>query len=106
MTRLSQTHAQWPAEMCLSVLRGDSRFRLSQSGAVGLSSWETVRVPTRLELLGQCIEEAGGRVSVDAVQRRIEAYYGEASSRVAVGLMANRLGAALRGEWIERELVV
>ena len=106
VTRLSQTHAQWPAEMCLSVLRGDSRFRLSQSGAVGLSSWETVRVPTRLELLGQCIEEAGGRVSVDAVQRRIEAYYGEASSRVGVGLMANRLGAALRGEWIEREVSI
>jgi superfamily I DNA/RNA helicase len=106
VTRLSQTHAQWPAEMCMSVLRGDSRFRLSQSGAVGLSSWETVRVPTRLELLGQCLEEAGGRVSVEAVQRRIEAYYGEASSRVGVGLMANRLGAALRGEWIERESVV
>jgi superfamily I DNA/RNA helicase/mRNA-degrading endonuclease RelE of RelBE toxin-antitoxin system len=103
VTKLSQTHAQWTREMCMSVLRGDSRFRSSQSGAVGLSSWETVRVPNRLELLRQCIEEAGGRVSVDAVQRRIEAYFGEASSRVGVGLMANRLGAALRGEWIERE---
>ena len=58
---------------------------------------------TRAELLRQCLEEAGGRVSVEAVQRRIEAYYGEATDRVGIGLMANRFGAGLRGEWIERE---
>jgi mRNA-degrading endonuclease RelE of RelBE toxin-antitoxin system len=103
VTRLSQAHARWSRDMCLSVLRGDARFWLSQSGAVGLSSWESVRVPRRGELVGQCIEEAGGRVSVDAVQRRIEAYYGEAPERFAIGALANRFGAVLRGEWIERE---
>jgi hypothetical protein len=103
IARLSPEHAKWSSEMGLSIFRGDSRFRLSQAGAVGLSSWESVRVPTRAELLRQCLEEAGGRVSVEAVQRRIEAYYGEATERVGIGLMANRFGAGLRGDWIERE---
>ncbi|MFT3770136.1 MAG: 3'-5' exonuclease [Minicystis sp.] len=103
VARLGPAHAQWTPEMCLSVLRGDARFRLSQAGAVGLASWESVRVPARRELVGQCLEEAGGRVSVEAVQRRIEAYYGEAPGRVSIGQMANRFGAVLRGEWIERD---
>lgn len=43
--RLGPIHAQWTPEMCLSVVRGDARFRLSTAGAVGLSSWGSVRVP-------------------------------------------------------------
>jgi hypothetical protein len=43
-----------------------------------------------------------GRVTVEAVQRRIEAYYGTASERFTIGAMANRFGAVLRGEWLER----
>ncbi|WP_437737337.1 UvrD-helicase domain-containing protein [Sorangium sp. So ce1335] len=104
LTRLSPAHAHWNAEMCLSVLRGDSRFRLSQAGAVGLSSWESVRVPTRTELLQQCLEEAGGRVSIDAVQRRIEAYYGEMPERASLGSMAVRWGASLQGDWVVRDV--
>ena len=103
VSRLSQHHAQWPVEMCMSVLRGDTRFRLSQSGAVGLSQWESVRVPTRSEIVRQCLDESDGRVTVEAVQRRIEAYYGAAPDRLTVGQLANRFGAVLQGEWVERE---
>lgn len=102
VSRLSADHAQWTEEMCLSVLRGDPRFRLSQAGAVGLAQWESVRVPPRLDIVRQCLEESGGRVTVEAVQRRIEAYYGSAPDRLRVGALANRFGAVLRGEWLER----
>jgi DNA-directed RNA polymerase alpha subunit/mRNA-degrading endonuclease RelE of RelBE toxin-antitoxin system len=103
VARLSQHHAQWPVEMCMSVLRGDQRFRLSQSGAVGLAQWESVRVPARSEIVRQCLDESDGRVSVEAVQRRIEAYYGAAPDRLKVAAFANRFGAVLQGEWLERE---
>lgn len=102
VSRLSPEHARWTEEMCLSVLRGDPRFRLSQAGAAGLAQWESVRVPPRLEIVRQCLEESGWHVTVEAVQRRIEAYYGSAPDRVAVGAHANRFGAVLRGEWLER----
>lgn len=102
VSRLSQAHAEWSVEMCMSVLRADPRFRLSQSGAVGLSQWESVRVPSRAEIVRQCLEESEGRVSVEAVQRRIEAYYGELPDRIQIGAMANRFGAVLRGNWLER----
>ncbi|WP_437290977.1 UvrD-helicase domain-containing protein [Sorangium sp. So ce406] len=103
ISRLSQSHAQWSLDMCMSVLRGDPRFRLSQSGAVGLMQWESVRVPTRAEIVRQCLDEADGHVSVEAVQRRIEAYYGAAPDRVVVGALANRFGAVLRGDWLQRD---
>ena len=102
IARLSSDHAQWSEEMCLSVVRGDPRFRLSQSGALGLSQWESVRVPTRLEIVQQCLEESAFRVTVEAVQRRIEAYYGASIDRLRVGALANRFGVVLRGEWLER----
>jgi hypothetical protein len=102
VVRLSPDHARWTTDMCLSVLRSDARFRLSNAGAVGLASWESVRVPTRMELVRQCIEEAGGRVRVEVVRRRIRAFYGEAPDRMRIGMMANRFGAGLRGDWIER----
>jgi hypothetical protein len=103
VVRLGSVYAQWTPEMCLSVVRGDARFRLSQSGAVGLASWESVRVPTRLELVGQCLDEGEGKVSVEAVQRRIEAHYGEAPDRLRVAALGNRFGAVLNGEWLVRE---
>ncbi len=99
--RLSAAHASWTADTCLSVCRTDARFRLSQAGAVGLAVWDDVRVPTRLALARQCLEEAGGRVSVEAIEQRIEAHYGERPPRASIAGMANQLGAALRGEWVE-----
>ncbi len=102
VSRLSAEHARWTEEMSMSALRTDPRFRLSQAGAAGLAQWESVRVPPRLEIVRQCLEESGWHVTVEAVQRRIEAYYGSAPDRVAVGAHANRFGAVLRGEWLER----
>lgn len=102
LSRLSQVHASWSLEMCMSVLRGDPRFRFSQSGGVGLSQWETVGVPTRADIVKECLEKSGGRVTVEAVQLRIEAYYGSAPERLAIGQLANRFGAVLRGDWLEQ----
>lgn len=100
LTRLGPAHAQWTPEMCLSVIRRDERFRLSQSGAVGLSTWESTRVPSRLALMRRRLDD--GRVTVEAMQRQIEAYYGEAPDRAGICLLAYNCGARLRGEWIER----
>lgn len=100
MAKLSKVHSQWTPEMCQSVTRGDTRFRLSISGNVGLADWESVRVPTRAELVKRSLDEGGGRVSVDAVRDRIAAVYGSAPDRVALGLTANRFGAGLQGDWL------
>lgn len=102
VARLSKLHARWSVETCMSVLRSDPRFRVSRSSVVGLSSWESVRVPSRHEIVHQCLNESKGLVSVGSVQERVEAYYGEAPDRKAVGQMANRFGAVLRGDWLER----
>lgn len=87
--------------MCLSV-RGDARFRLSTAGGIGLATWEDVRVPSRADLFRECQEEASGRLTVETVQKRIEEIYGDHPSRVGIGAIANRHGAVLRGDGIER----
>lgn len=103
VARLSESHSAWPVEMCLSVARSDPRFRQSKRGVVGLSRWEGVRVPARAEIVEQCLREAGGRVSVEAVQQRIQFYYGAATDRREVGRMANELGAVMREGWLTLE---
>lgn len=103
VTRLGPAHARWTKQMCLSVMRGDAQFRRSSSGAVGLAGWDSVRVPTRRELVRRCLEEAGGKVRVSAVQRRVVACYGEAPDRSTLGSWANPCGARIRGAWIVRE---
>jgi len=100
---LSDAHATWTEELTGSVLRADGRFRFSHSGSVGLAEWESTRMPTRLELVRSALEEADGRVSVDAVAARIEANYGERPSRGNLGAFAMNAGANLDGEWIVRK---
>ena len=101
---LSPAHGRWTMPMCLSVLRGDARFRLSTAGGIGLATWEDVRVPSRTDLFRECLEESSGRLTVESVQKRIEEIYGDCPSRVGVGAIANRHGAVLRGDGIERVL--
>lgn len=102
VTQLSPQHGLWTIEMCLSVTRGDPRFRLSISGNLGLSSWESVRVPTRAELVQTAIDASNGRVSTEAVCERIAAHYGTRPDRVALATWASRFGARLDGDWIVR----
>jgi hypothetical protein len=102
LARLSAVHAEWNQEVSYSVLHGDPRFRFSQSGAVGLASWESTRVPTRLELVRSALEESGGRVSVEAITARVEAHYGDSITRAALAGIAAQLGAGVAGEWIAR----
>jgi len=99
---LSPAHGQWTVPMCLSVLRGDARFRLSTAGGIGLATWEDVRVPSRADVFRECLEASSGRLTVESVQRRIEEIYGDHPSRVGIGVLANRNGAVLRGDAIER----
>jgi hypothetical protein len=98
---LGSVYAGWTREMCVSALGSDDRFRRSAVGALGLSSWESVRIPSRRELVRQCLDKGGGRASVAAVQRRINAYYGEAPARARIAMIAKRVGAELRGKWLE-----
>lgn len=89
--------------MCLSVLRGDARFRLSTAGGIGLATWEDVRVPSRADVFRECLESSSGRLTVESVQKRIEENTdGDYPSRVGIGVIANRNGAVLRGDAIER----
>lgn len=99
---LSDPHSMWTEELTSSVLRADGRFRFSQTGAIGLASWESTRVPTRLELIRSALDEAGGRVSVEAVLSRIEAHYGERPVRASLPPFGMKLGAVLDGEWLTR----
>lgn len=103
VSRLSAAHEQWTRELTSSILHGDPRFRFSQSGAMGLASWESTRVPTRLELVRSALEEAGDRVSVEAITARVEAHYGEPIGRGFLASIAAKLGASLAGEWIVRK---
>jgi len=98
LTLLSSDHARWTPEMSLSILRADSRFRLTVAGNVGLGDWDTVRVPTRAEIVQQCIAEGSGKVTIAAVEDRMRALYGDAWDRVRIGAAANRVGAGLAGD--------
>lgn len=98
--RLSAVHASWSVPLAISVLRADGRFRFNQSGAVGLATWESTRVPTKLELVRSALVEAGGRVTVEAVLDRIEAHYGSRPQRASLANLAVRLDASLDGEWM------
>lgn len=105
VAQLSEVHATWNQVMTYSVLHADPRFRFNQSGAIGLASWESTRVPTRLELARNALAESAGRVSVEAVISRIEAHYGERpegdrSARALVGNLAMHLNANLAGDWL------
>jgi hypothetical protein len=97
---ISSNHAGWTLPLTLSVLRSDGRFRFSTNGAVGLATWDSTRMPTRLELVRRALEEAGGRVSNDAVLARIEAHFGERPSRATVVAIAARISASVDGEWL------
>jgi hypothetical protein len=98
---LSAAHARWTPEMCMSVLRGDRRFRFAKGGGtVGSWSWDDGRGPSRAALLRRCLDEAGGRVRVETVEQRIAEAHGEAPERTSLATTASSLGAQLRGEWI------
>lgn len=100
---LGAAHSRWTREMCVGVLRGSPSFRISRSGNVGLADWDTVRVPTRHALVDDCLKEGSGRVSLDAVQARVEALYGTRPNRADVTSMAARIGGRVEGEWVVRE---
>ncbi|MDQ3030944.1 MAG: AAA family ATPase [Myxococcota bacterium] len=97
---LSSHHARWSEQLTFSVLHGDARFRFSQSGAVGLASWDSTRVPTRFELIRNALRESDGRVSLEALGARIEAHYGERPSRATLISIAAQSGARVDGEWM------
>lgn len=98
--QLSNLHARWTRDMMLSVLRADARFRLSRWGAVGLSEWESVRFPSRKEILERCFATGVGRVTVEAAMDQIEAVYGERPDRATLWGPVQQLGAKIVEDWI------
>jgi superfamily I DNA/RNA helicase/mRNA-degrading endonuclease RelE of RelBE toxin-antitoxin system len=102
-SRLTQIHAKWSREMTLSVLRADARFRISRWGAVGLSEWESVRFPSRTDVLRRCLEARDGRVTVEAAMDQIEAVYGQRPDRATLWGPVQQLGAKIVGEWVVAE---
>lgn len=102
VSKLSALHGEWSEETCLSVVRSDPRFRCSISGSVGLASWESTRVPSRVDVVRESLERAHDQVSVGAIQDRIAALYGSAPDRVHLGQMANRFGWRLEGDELVR----
>lgn len=100
---LSNDHEKWTVPLTMSVLRSDGRFRSNKSGAVGLMEWEGIRMPTRLELIRGALDDAGGRVSIEAALARLEAHYGELPTRTSLIWMAHNAGARPDGEWLVRK---
>jgi hypothetical protein len=98
---LSPAHAKWTQTMCLGALRIDPRFRTRQGGrAIGLASWESVRLPTAEEVVRRCLQHGGGTVLVETVRRRVREQRGETLSRWRLSAIANGLGAGLHGPWL------
>jgi hypothetical protein len=79
--------------MLRSVLRHDPRLQTSVQRAVGLAEWEDIRLPTRRDVVKQCLAEGGGRAPLALVQSRIAALYGVAPPRHALAWNAWQLGA-------------
>jgi Bacterial RNA polymerase, alpha chain C terminal domain len=102
VARLSPVHAGWTAEMCGSALRRDERFHMNTQGSVGLARWNSARVLPRPQLLLACLDKAGGRISVRAVQRRFVAVHGVAPTVERLVAMGTLVGAAVHGAWIVR----
>ena len=93
MLVLSAIHATWTHELTSYVLHHDARFRSSQS-------WDSTRVPTRLEIVQEALRKGDGRVSVDALVALVFAHYGEPMSRGSLGAVAMHVGANLVGDWV------
>lgn len=102
LRRLSAEHKQWCGPMCLSVMRTDARFRLARSGGVGLSTWESARVPSQAEILAACLDEGGGRAKIEVVKERVAARHGIRLGRMAVYCLARQVGAILEWDWVIR----
>lgn len=98
---LGADHARWTQAMCVGALRIDPRFRVRQGGgAIGLASWESIRIPTAAEVVRACLQRGGGTVLVETVRRRLREQRGETLSRWRLSTIANRLGAGLQGPWL------
>jgi hypothetical protein len=100
VTKLSALHARWTEAMTLSCLRCDPRLRRSGAGAVGLSMWGSVRMPSHREVLQEGLAQGGGRMRIAILQKRITALRGKPLSKMAVWALAHKTGVSVQGEWI------
>lgn len=88
--------------MLRSAARLDGRFRLNVAGAVGLSEWESVRVPTQREVLEELLQAGGGSVSVDLVRAHIVTSAGEPIARSHIATLASSVGARVDKGFVVR----
>lgn len=92
--------AGWTPEAVASVARGAPALRLGRGDRLGLSSWESTRIPTRTEIVRACLDEDGGVTLVTKVQERIAAVRDLWPERSHVAGLAFSAGARLRGDVI------
>lgn len=93
----SSVFERWTEFMLRSVLRHDPRVVTATQGAVGLAEWDDVRLPSRRDIVIQCLAEGGGRASIETLQTRIAAMYGEAPPKHALAWAGWALGARIVG---------
>jgi hypothetical protein len=91
-------YAAWTESMLRSVCLQDARLQTTAARAVGLSDWESLRMPTRREVFAQALADGGGRAAVAVVLSKIEALYGESMPRSGVAVTAWHVGARLEGD--------
>ena len=92
----------WTTTMLRSVFRDDARLQTSVQGAVGLADWDDVRLPSRRDVIAQCLDEGGGRALISTLQTRIAALYGDHPSRDGLAWSGWGLGAHLVGDELVR----
>lgn len=99
ISNLGGCYSLWTVPMARGVARMDPRFQLARrGGGVGLTEWEDVRVPSRVDLVRKCVEEYGGRAPIAEVLARLQAHDGAKLERRQLGALAHHAGMSMRGE--------
>lgn len=105
LASVSDEYAPWTPEIVAAAARLSSELMSNRAG-IGLSSWESVRVPTRSELLRQLVDEGEGEARVEDVIARYEEQGFESPKRGALSALAWKLNLKLDGDRIvDRALV-
>jgi hypothetical protein len=103
---LSPEHATWTRQLVSSVLRNEASIRIDRAKNIGLDDWDDVRCPNRSEFIHREVQKAGGRLTVAEINTKLEATYGRALDRSALGVIVRDLGLTIEGDTITRPLSV
>jgi hypothetical protein len=99
---LSECHSLWSQQLVASLLRSEPRIRIDRSRNIGLDAWDDVRCPGRHEFIRREVLAAGGALDLEVMYRRLEAVFGRAPDRSALGLLVREAGLTIEGNRIAR----